>query len=163
MKKNNLIISGAAALVAVIVVGGFATSSFAYQGNPNVEGPNHTDERHTAMTAAFEASDYEAWIAVRGDVPKGRIMDVINEDNFAQFVEMRNLRLERNIEGANAIRAELGLGQGSRGEGKGHGARSGDGEKRGGGKGMRNGGRTRGQNTGGNFVDVDGSGVCDNM
>ena len=62
---------------------------------------------------------------------------------------MRNLRLSGDTDGVNAIRAELGLGQGSRG-----GNRSGDGIRK---------GNMRGQNAGGNFVDANGDGVCDQV
>ncbi|MCK5415799.1 hypothetical protein KAI92_00035 [Candidatus Parcubacteria bacterium] len=144
MKKNSLIIGGVAALVTLVAVGGFVTSAFAYQGDPNVKSPNYTPERCEIMTAAFANADYDAWVEAKGDVAKGRIMEVINEENFGKFIEIRNLRLAGDTEKANELRAELGLGKGSKGEG--HGMRNGDGEKRGGGKGMRNTGGASGQN-----------------
>jgi len=152
---NKKITIGAAALTAVIVTMGFAASSFAYQGDPNVQGPNYTPERHEAMTAAFEAKDYNAWTEARGDMGRGRMMEVINEDNFDKFVEMRELRLAGDTEGADEIRAELGLGQ----DGRNHGDR-GRGQKDG--RGMHNSG-ARGQNNGGNFLDANGDGTCDNL
>jgi hypothetical protein len=155
--KNNKLTIGAAALTAVIVTAGFAASSFAYQGDPTVQGPNSTPERHEAMTVAFETGDYDAWVAAKGDVAKGRIMNVINEDNFSKFIEIRELRLAGDIEGANEIRAELGLGQGEMKRGGGEGSR-GQGSK----KGMNRTGE-RGQNANNNFVDANGDGTCDNL
>jgi hypothetical protein len=152
MKKNNLVASSAAAIVAIVAIGGFAVSSFAYQGDPNVEGPNYTEERHEAMMDSFENNDYQAWLEARGDIGRGHMMDVVNEDNFDQFVKMHNLRLAGDIEALDEIRAELGLGQGNRAGG--HGMR---GEQRG-----KSGGE-RGQNRQGGFVDADGDGNCDNM
>lgn len=153
MKDNKLTI-GAAALTAVIVTAGFAASSFAYQGDPNVQGPNYTPERHDAMEAAFEAGDYSAWKELMSG--KGRVIQVVNEGNFTKFAEAHELAENGDIAGAKEIRAELGLGQG----GRGYGMR--DGKGQGGGRGMHNFG-TRGQNAGGNFVDANGDGTCDNV
>ncbi len=112
--KNKKTTIGAAAFTTVIVTMGFAASSFAYQGDSTKQGPNYTSERHDAISHAFETKDYDAWVTARENVSKGRIMDIINKDNFSKFAEMRELRLAGDIEGANAIRAELGLGQGNR-------------------------------------------------
>jgi len=45
---------------------------------------------------------------------KGKVSEVITEDNFSKFAEMRKLRFEGKIEEADQIRAELGLGLGSK-------------------------------------------------
>ena len=131
------------------------SSAYAYQGDPNVEGPNYTSQRHEAMTEAFENKDFNAWKEARGDMKNGRMMEVVsNEENFAKFVEMRELRLAGDIEGVNAIRAELGLGQGQ--------GRNGNVKK--GGQGNYNrmkDNSQRGQNSGGRYVDADGDGQCD--
>lgn len=157
---NKKLTIGAAALTALVISAGMATSSFAYQGNPEVEGPNFTPERHAEMTAAFEATDYTAWTEARGDVSQGRMMDVVNADNFNLFVEMREARLEGDTDRVAEIRTELGLGQGSMMKGenghRGGGQGSGNGESKG-----SKGSGTRGQNTGGSFVDANGDGVCD--
>ena len=148
---NKKITIGAAALVAIIASAGFAMSTFAYQGDPNAKGPNYNEERHEAMLNAFENKDYNAWKEARGDFGKGRIMDQVNEDNFSKFVEMRELRLAGDIDGADALREDLGLGQGMmrHGHGKGQGRR-GDGNN-----------ENRGQNRGGNFVDDNDDEICD--
>ncbi len=160
--NNKKLTIGAAALTALIVSAGLATSSFAYQGGPSVEGPSHTPERHADMTAAFEKKDYNAWKTAKGDTSRGRMMEVVNSDNFESFVEMREARLNNDTTRVNEIRAELGLGQGQmmRGEGGSRGQGQGAGNKEG--KSMRGTG-TRGQNTGGNIVDANSDGICDNL
>ena len=154
MNKNLLALS----LLMVGVVGLGLSSVSAYQGDPSVQGPNHTPERHEAMTAAFANINYNAWKEIKGDNSKGRMMDVINsKENFAKFVKIRELRLAGDTEGANAIRAELGLGlgQGNDGNMKRGGQGSHDGQRRG----MKDGSQ-RGQNIGGKFVDANDDGQC---
>lgn len=118
----------------------FATGTFAYQGDPAKRGPNYTPERHEAMQKAFESNDYAAWKAQMGGFGATR---KVTKQNFVRFSEMRKLMLEGKTTEANAIRAELGLGQGG-GQGRGMNA-------------------NRGQNQGGNFVDVNGDGKCDHL
>ncbi|MEA3450139.1 MAG: hypothetical protein U9Q85_04180 [Patescibacteria group bacterium] len=149
MKDKKLTI-GAAALTAVIVAVGFAASSFAYQGDPSVQGPNYTSERHEAMETAFEAGNYNAWKELMSG--KGRVIQVVNENNFAQFAKAHALAENGDLEGAKEIRAELGLGQGMR--------KGGNGQK--GGGGMHKSG-AKGQNSGGNFIDANRDGICDNL
>jgi len=141
-------------LAAVVMTAGFAATSFAYQGDPSVKGPNYTPERHTAMEAAFESGNYNAWKELMNG--KGRVTQVINESNFAKFAEAHKLAESGDLAGANAIRTELGLNQG----GKGHGMKNGGGKGQG--RGMNNAG-ARGQNVGGNFVDANGDGACDKI
>ncbi|MDP1884344.1 MAG: hypothetical protein Q8L10_03155 [Candidatus Moranbacteria bacterium] len=131
---TKYIILGSLGLVAL---GAVATSAYAYQGDPAKFGPNYTPERHEAMVKAFENKDYAAWKSQMGD--RGAA-NRVTEQNFARFAEMRKLRLEGKTAEADAIRAELGLGQG---------------------QGRM--GANRGQNAGGNFVDKNGDGICDRM
>lgn len=101
----SLLLAGVAGL-------GFNSAS-AYRGDPNIEGPNYSSERHEAITNAFETKDYNAWKEAKGDNGNGRMMEVINDDEkFAKFIEIRSLRLAGETEKADALRAELGLGQG---------------------------------------------------
>jgi len=106
MKKTAVILS-----VLGLVLGGvftFSKSVSAYRGDPSVEGPNHSEERHQAMTQVFEANDYNAWKEqMQG---RGRVTQVINEENFARFAEAHQLALEGKTDEANQIRQELGLG-----------------------------------------------------
>jgi Spy/CpxP family protein refolding chaperone len=128
--------------LAILGVGAYGVSAFAAQGQNRTAGqfgPNYTPERHEQMQKAFENNDYNAWKSQMGNMGATR---VVTEQNFSRFAEMHKLMLEGKTTEANAIRTELGLGQG-------------------GGKGMMGG--QRGQNRGGNFVDANGDGKCDNM
>ncbi|EKE16217.1 MAG: hypothetical protein ACD_11C00026G0007 [uncultured bacterium] len=136
-KKKTYIL--ATALGVVAVAGGIMVSqAFAEETNPNFFGRNYSPERHESISKAIESNDYKAW----KELMSGRRMaDVINENNFSKFTEMRKLRLEGKIEEANKIREELGLR-----------AMNGTGNF-----------KNRGQNLGGNFVDKDGDGKCDRI
>lgn len=97
--------------IAGLGLAGFTTlsgSAFAYRGDPSVKGPNYSEERHQAMTKAFESNDYNAWRELMQG--KGRVTQVVNEQNFARFAEAHKLALEGNTEEAKKIREELGLG-----------------------------------------------------
>ncbi|MFA7685945.1 MAG: hypothetical protein WCX95_04055 [Candidatus Gracilibacteria bacterium] len=96
---------------AVLVLGTVALSTgavFAYQGDPNVKGPNYTAERHEAMTQAFEKGDYSAWKDLMQG--RGRVTQVVNESNFAKFAEAHELAEQGKTVEAQKIRQELGLG-----------------------------------------------------
>jgi hypothetical protein len=108
--NKKLIVSGTLGLL----LGGLIiapTKVLAYRGDASVQGPNCTEERHTEMTAAFENNDYNAWKGLMEG--KGRVTEVINEDNFSRFAEAHRLSLEGNTEEAKKIREELGLGLGN--------------------------------------------------
>ncbi|MDD4785478.1 MAG: hypothetical protein PHH12_03445 [Candidatus Shapirobacteria bacterium] len=113
MNKKTIIIG-----VTALVLGGLTIlpqTIFAYQGNPAVQGPNYSEERHTIMTQAFENNDYNKWKEqMQG---KGRVVEVINESNFSRFAEAHKLAEEGKTDEANKIRQELGLGLGGRGNG----------------------------------------------
>lgn len=98
-------------LTSVFVVGGLALSYgnvSAYRGDPAVQGPNYTPERHEAMQKAFSEKNYDAWKNLMAG--RGRVTQVINQDNFAKFAQMHQYMLEGKTDEANKIRAELGLG-----------------------------------------------------
>jgi hypothetical protein len=123
--KNKILTLGATALV----LGGLfiiPSTISAYKGDPGVEGPDCTEERHQEMEQAFEDNDYQAWSNLMQG--KGRVIQVVNEDNFAQFAEAHRLAEEGDMEGSRQIREELGLGLGD-GSGKGEGQGSGTGHK----------------------------------
>lgn len=106
MNKQTIVLG----IVAVIAMGVILTPqiAFAYKGNPAVKGPNYTDERHAAMEKAFETKNYTAWKELMAG--RGRVLDVVNAQNFAQFAKAHELAEEGKITEANAIRTELGLG-----------------------------------------------------
>lgn len=142
LAKTSMTKKGIALGVLGLAVAGaaaYSTGVLAYRGDPNQKGPNYTPERHEQMQKAFDNKDYAAWKALMGDRGAARL---VTEKNFARFSEMRRLMLEGKKAEADAIRAELGLGNGQ-------------------GRGMMGG--QRGQNRGGNFVDADGDGNCDRM
>jgi hypothetical protein len=106
-----------------LLLGGLVLSSgkaFAYRGDPTVQGPYYTEERHEEMTKAFENNDFNAWKEQMGG--RGRVSQVINEENFPRFAEAHRLALEGKTEEAAKIREELGLGlQNGSGKGMGQG------------------------------------------
>jgi hypothetical protein len=150
---NSKILMGLAALLVLSVA---SLGVIAYQGNPDIKGPNYNEDVHEQLEAAMEARDYDLWVSIReeNNLPsRGKIFSVLNEDNFEKFVEMHEANEAGDIETSNAIRAELGLGQGMRSHG-------GSGNK-GNGQGM--GQASRGSCAGGNYIDSDGDGNCDNL
>ncbi len=137
--KNKYIVMGAVAAAGIAGAAVLSQGALAYRGNPDQTGPNYSPERHEQMQKAFDSNDFNAWKEQMNG--RGRVSQVINEQNFSRFVEMRKLMLEKKYDQANQIRKELGLGQGnSQGMGRGTG---------------------QGRN-GSNFVDKNGDGVCDN-
>lgn len=140
MNKKNMVLG----VLGLAVVGSVALASgvSAYRGDGQT-GSNYTPERHEAMEKAFEGNDYNAWKNLMGDKGATR---VVTAENFSKFAQMHELREAGKIDEANAIRAELGLGQGG-GKGQGSGINAGQ----------------RGQNKGGSFVDANGDGKCDNL
>lgn len=122
MKKAILLTVPALLLSGLII---YTTKADAYRGDPNVKGPNYTEERHEAMTQAFANKDYNAWKEQMAG--RGRVTQVINEQNFAKFAEMHQLMLDGKTDQANQIRTELGLGLKNgtgRGQGMGYGRMS---------------------------------------
>lgn len=106
MNKTILALSAIALGTGVLFTS--ASNALAYRGDPNVQGPNYTAERHEAMSQAFDSNNYGAWKELMQD--KGKVTQVINEGNFNRFTEMHKLLLEGKTEDAGKIREELGLG-----------------------------------------------------
>jgi len=120
--NKKIILLGATALI----LGGAVLaprSVEAYRGDPGVRGPDCSPERHEAMVQAFETNDYNAWKEqMQG---KGRVAQVVTEENFGRFAEAHRLASEGKVDEARAIRQELGLGlrngsgRGQKGQGMG--------------------------------------------
>ncbi len=106
MNKKTIVLGGTLLTVGALVLG--TQKAFAYRGDPSVQGPDCTPERHEAMTKAFESGDYNAWKELMNG--KGRVSQVVNEGNFKRFAEAHALALSGDKEGADAIRREIGLG-----------------------------------------------------
>jgi hypothetical protein len=109
MNKTKKIVLGLGVLTLVLGISGTMTNSAsAYRGDPAVQGPSYTAERHALMEKAFETNDYTAWKALMAN--KGRVTQVINQDNFAKFAQAHSLAVKGDLTGAKEIRQELGLG-----------------------------------------------------
>lgn len=112
--NKKIILSG---LTALVISGALVAPAVeAYRGDPNVQGPNYTKERHEQMTKAFQSNDYNAWKELMNG--RGRITQVVNKDNFAKFAKAHQLMIDGKKDEAAKIRAELGLGL-QNGSGKG--------------------------------------------
>lgn len=97
------------AIAAVLGLATFSpTISDAYRGDPAMEGPNYSTERHDQMEQALETNDYQTWKELMGN--RGRVAEVITEDNFPQFVKAHQLSEEGKIGEAQELRQALGLG-----------------------------------------------------
>lgn len=113
-------------LMALLVVG----VASAYRGDPPVQGPNYSEDRHEAVEQAFENGDYDAWKSLISENGRnGRVLEVVNENNFAQFAEAHKAMESGDLVKAAEIRAELGLNNGN-------GPRDGTGFKQGSGMGQ---------------------------
>ncbi len=106
MKKTSLKLGALALVLGLTAIS--ANSALAYKGDPKVQGPNYSPERHTAMTKAFTNKDYTAWKNLMQN--RGRVTQVVTEVNFGKFVQAHNLALEGKTAEAQKIRQELELG-----------------------------------------------------
>ncbi len=106
MNKTKILLGIAALGIGTL---GLLTSkqAMAYRGDYTQSGPNCTAERHEEMTAAFDNNDYGAWSELMSG--KGRVTQIINESNFAQFAEAHRLGKEGKFDETDAIRADLNL------------------------------------------------------
>jgi len=122
MKKKTLMSFGIFGVMAILGM----SMVFAYQGDSSVQGPNYSEERHESMQNAFEGLDYDAWVTLMtedGRHPK--IVDVITEENFDDFVEARNDGTLKEFKGSLG----LGLGQMKHGNGEALGKGQGKGQQ----------------------------------
>ncbi len=103
-KKLILGISALSLAVGALLIPG---KVLAYRGDYTQKGPDCNSEKHEAMEQAFENNDYNAWKELMEG--KGRVAQVVTEENFARFAEAHRLAEEGDYDGADAIRQELGL------------------------------------------------------
>lgn len=121
MNSKNIAVAVSTLVAGAAITYFVSTGATAFQGGPNVKGPNYSPERHEAMQKAFEDNDYQSWKKLMEE-RKPRVMDVVNEQNFPKFAEAHRLAEEGKFEEANKIREELGLrNMGHMGKGQGHG------------------------------------------
>lgn len=107
MKNTTLTLSILTLVTAGIIGVTTVLPAEAYLGDPNTKGPNYSAERHEAMERSFENKDYNAWKELMQN--RGRVMSLINEQNFARFAEAHELAEQGKFAEADAIRKELGL------------------------------------------------------
>ena len=106
--KNKLLLTIGFGAVALGSLFALASNSYAYRGDPAVQGPYYSEERHEQMEKAFENKDFNAWKELMGT--RGRVTQVVNADNFVQFAKAHELAEQGKVQEANQIREELGLG-----------------------------------------------------
>jgi len=105
--KNSKLITGAAALVAIMAVAGVAATSFASGGNFFHRGENFSPVDHQAVEQALENKDYNAWKELMSGSP---MADKITEENFNKLVQAHELMLAGDYKGAREIQKEIGFG-----------------------------------------------------
>jgi hypothetical protein len=113
-QKRNIrkIVLGTFALAAVGLIGTMGVVS-AYQGDPTEQGPNFDMALHAEKLVAFEERDYNVWKdLMEQEGANGRVLQVVNAENFNTFVEAHNAALAGDMEKSNELRAELGLNNG---------------------------------------------------
>jgi len=111
MKKS--LIAG----LSVVTLLASTTSTFAYQGDPSVQGPNYSPERHTALQAAFDAgaNGFQNWLKLMENKAY-RLKEVItNGEIFGEFAATHN----NGVEAVTAFRAKYNLGTAGQGQGRG--------------------------------------------
>ncbi|KKS41829.1 MAG: hypothetical protein UV05_C0051G0006 [candidate division CPR1 bacterium GW2011_GWA2_42_17] len=126
MNTKKILLSTSALALAGVIGFGAINLALADQGDSAQIGLNCTAERHEAMEKAFESNDYNAWKDLMQG--RGRVSQIITQDNFAKFAEIHKLVEQGKYAEADAIRQELGLGMGQGqksgmgfGQGMGHG------------------------------------------
>ena len=116
MKNKTTLGLFALGIVAILGISMVA----AYQGNPNIQGPNYSEERHEAMQDAFETGDYDSWVSLMTENDRHpKIVDAITADNFDEFIEARNAALEGDPTALKELKESLGLGLGQMKHGNG--------------------------------------------
>ena len=89
--------------IAVLAI---ATPVLAYQGNPAVQGPTYSPERHEAMEVVFEKNDYQGWFKLM-EGKAWRLKEVVNsQDKFEQFAKAH----EAGVDALAQFRADNNLG-----------------------------------------------------
>ncbi len=130
-------------LMAIMAVGLVMTTGLAsaYRGDYSVNGPEYSEERHTAMKQSFDTLDYDTWYELMTENGRHpRVLDIVTEDNFDIFVQAHDAGINGDYETAAELRAQLGLNNGNgpmdgtgygKGSGSGRGMKGTNGEGRG--------------------------------
>jgi hypothetical protein len=112
---NKLILASLTGIVILAI----ATPTFAYKGNPEIQGPNYSPERHEAMEAVFEKGDYQGWLKLM-EGKAWRLKEVVStQEKFEAFSKAH----EAGADELAKFRQENGL------TGMGNGSRTGNQDK----------------------------------
>jgi len=108
MKDYTKYLAAAVGVVATTTL--VAGATYAYQGNSEnsdkFRSPRFNTEQHEAMIQAIDSQDYDSWKELMGDNP---VTEKITEENFAKFLEARQLMKDGKYEEAKILREELGI------------------------------------------------------
>ncbi len=89
--------------IAVLAI---AAPALAYQGNPDIQGPNYTPARHEAMERVFATKDYQGWLKLM-EGKAWRLKEVVNsQEKFVAFSQAH----ESGVEAMAQFRTENNLG-----------------------------------------------------
>jgi len=66
--------------------------------------------------AAYESGDYTSWKSLMDERGGGKVLEIVNADNFAQFAKAKILQSEGKMSEAKEILDELGFPFQERGE-----------------------------------------------
>jgi len=102
-----LALVGVAALVGAGAAAALSVSADTGEGYGWRHGDCDT-EQHEAVEAAIEAGNYSEWKELMRD--RGRIASVVTAENFDTFAAMHEAMEEGDMDEAQALREELGLG-----------------------------------------------------
>ena len=80
-----------------------------HKGRGNMKGEGYNSSNHEAMMATYESGDFAIWKALMEERGGGKILEVINADNFAEFAKAKILQSEGNMDEAKAILDSLGF------------------------------------------------------
>jgi hypothetical protein len=120
----NLLSIGTIGVASALAIGGISSQVSAYKGDIRAVGPYHTEEREIEMGDIMNRNDFEGWqelMSEDGRTP-GVLRKVDTQEKFDVFSKIYQLKKDGNFDEAEALRAELGLGQGGgMGQGKGMG------------------------------------------
>lgn len=105
MKTKYLITTGISVLTVVLVGAGVASA--AQYGKARENNPNFPPDNHEEVMRAIEDNDYDAWAELMVDKP---FAEDVTQDNFDTLVQIHTLMQEGNIEEANELRKEMGIG-----------------------------------------------------
>jgi len=134
MKKIQIFGMAAILMIGLVAAGAFA---FGSRNGGQLNQPEDWAEQRTAIEAALDAGDYNAWVVAHEAMDRQpRFFSQVTEENFARFAEMHEAMQTGDFETANTIASELGIERGPNGgQGKMAGARQGQGMRSGNGQG----------------------------